>query len=252
MNLGLEKKTALVTAASRGLGKACAMRFAAEGASVAICARHSSTLNDAAEDIRAETGAEILPIVADLTYPEDITEMFEKAREEFRGIDVCLINVGGPPAGSFMELDDVDWQAAFQGSLLAIVRVTREVLPDMVNQGWGRIIYVSSIAAERPIRDFLVSTALRAGVEGVSKTLSKEYATDGITFNSVRPGFMSTGWTDELSDAELQEITETIPMQRFGEPGEFADAAAFLASERAGYVTGETLQIDGGFLAGSG
>lgn len=257
MDLELAGKRALVAAASRGLGKAIALRLAEEGASLALCARDRQRLEEAAEEIRQRTGAEILAVPADLTDPDQIKRFVGAARERFGGVDILVANAGGPPPGPFLELSDEQWQAAFQLTLMSAVRLAREVIPGMIARRWGRVIFSTSVSVKQPIENLILSNSLRLAVIGLAKTLANELALFNITVNSVCPGATATERLKQLisSQAERQRISyeeaerswlRDIPMGRLGRPEELADLVAFLASERAGYITGTAIQVDGG------
>jgi 3-oxoacyl-[acyl-carrier protein] reductase len=257
MDLDLAGKRALVAAASRGLGKAIALRLAEEGASLAICARDAERLEKAAEEIRQRTGAEVLAVPTDLTDYEQIKRLVRRAEEHFGGVDILVANAGGPPPGPFLELSDEQWQAAFQLTLMSAVRLAREVLPGMIARRWGRLIFSTSVSVKQPIENLILSNSLRLAVIGLAKSLANELAKYNITVNSVCPGPTATDRMKELitAQAERQGISyeeaerawlSDIPMGRLGRPEELAALVAFLASERAGYLTGTAIQVDGG------
>jgi 3-oxoacyl-[acyl-carrier protein] reductase len=261
MDLGLADRVALVAASSRGLGKACALELAREGAKVAICARDGVRLAAAAGEIRAATGAEVLPVETDLTQPGQIESLVAETQQRLGRIDVLVTNNGGPPAGFFEDFDDEAWARAHQLTLMAVVRLIRAVLPAMRAQRWGRIINITSISVKQPVDNLLLSNVYRPGVTGLAKTLSAQVAADGITINNVAPGYTRTDRVLELAESRaadqdksvdeiLAEITAAYPMQRMGEPAELAALVAFLASERASYITGTTIQVDGGYVQG--
>jgi len=261
MDLGLKGRVAIVAASSRGLGKACALELAREGAQVVICARDAESLTTAAEEIRTATGAEVLPMQVDLTDAAQIQHLADETLRRFGRIDVLVTNNGGPSAGYFSEFDDEAWLAAHQLTLMSAVRLIRAVLPAMRAQQWGRIINITSVAVKQPIDNLLLSNVYRPGVIGLAKTLSTQVACDGITINNVAPGYTRTNRVLELHKARaveqcrtveeiLAEATVSFPMRRMGEPEELAALVAFLASERASYITGTTIQVDGGFVRG--
>jgi 3-oxoacyl-[acyl-carrier protein] reductase len=261
MDLGLRDRVALVTAASKGLGKATAMELAREGARVAICARKEATLRATAKEIEKATGSPALPIVADVGKAEDVERLIQTTVDHFARLDILVTNAGGPPAGYFLDLDDDAWHAAVELTLMSVVRLCRTAVPHMRQNGWGRIVNIASISVKQPIDNLLLSNALRAGVVGLAKTLSNQFAGDGITVNSVCPGYTRTDRVTELNAARAQELgisvkeverqtTANIPMGRLGEPEELAALIAFLASERAGYITGTAIQADGGYVKG--
>lgn len=261
MDLGLENRIAIVAAASRGLGKACAMELAREGASVVICARGSADLEATGTEIRSLTGAQVLPLRADLTDPLQIRDIVDRTLDRFGHIDVLVTNNGGPPAGFFGDFDDDAWLAAHERTLLSAVRLIRGVLPAMRAQGWGRIVNITSVSVRQPVDNLLLSNVYRPGVIGLAKTLSAQLAAEGITVNNVAPGYTRTDRVMELAHARaadqgetleqvLADTTSTIPMERMGEPEELAALVAFLASERAAYITGATIPVDGGYVKG--
>jgi 3-oxoacyl-[acyl-carrier protein] reductase len=261
MNTGLENKCAIVCASSKGLGRASALALAREGARVAMCARTAAALEAAAEEIRVETGAFVVPIVADVSQAADVDQLLAHAVEELGGLDILVTNTGGPPSGPFESLADAAWMAAFDSLVLSVVRLCRGAIPHMRRRGGGRIIHVTSVSVKQPIDGLVLSNALRAAVTGLSRTLANELAPDKILVNCVAPGYTRTGRVVELAEAAavregttadaVQRRTEAlIPMKRLGTPQEFGDVVAFLASDRASYITGTTIQVDGGFVRG--
>jgi len=257
MDLGLKGRTALVTASSKGMGKACALGLAAEGARVVMCARTERDVMAAADDVRARTGAEVIAMAADVTRAEDVTALVARAREAFGGVDVLVANAGGPPRGVFDELTDAQWYGAFEVSLLSVVRLIREVLPDMRRRRWGRIITIQSSSVKQPIAGLDLSNAVRPGTAGLMKTLATDLGRDNILVNTVCPGRILTdrllGGAREtgLSPEEYaRHAGADVPLGRVGTPEEFADVVVFLASERASYVTGVAVQVDGGLIRG--
>ena len=257
MDLGLAGRVALVTAASKGMGKASAMGLAAEGAKVVICARTESELKTAAEEIRARTRAEVLAIPADVTKKDDVSALVDRAIKTFGHIDILVANAGGPPRGYFEEMTDEQWQGAFDVSLLSVVRLVRGVLPSMKARRWGRILTIQSVSVKQPIPELLLSNAVRPGVAGMMKTLAGQLGKDGITVNTVCPGkimtdrFLGGQKISGLSREQyLARAVEDVPVGRVGTPEEFANVIVFLASERASYVTGVSVQVDGGLVRG--
>jgi 3-oxoacyl-[acyl-carrier protein] reductase len=259
MDLGLKDRVALVAASSRGLGRACALELAREGARVVICARDAGQLADAAAEIASATGAEVFPVQVDLADGAQIGGLVAETLARFGRIDVLVTNNGGPPAGFFEDFDDEAWLAAHQLTLLSAVRLIRAVLPSMRQRRWGRIINITSVSVKQPIDNLLLSNVYRPGVVGLAKTLSAQLAADGITVNNVAPGYTRTDRVLDLARARaadgdrtiediLADTVESVPMQRMGEPRELAALVAFLASERAGYITGATIQVDGGYV----
>ncbi len=259
MDLGLSGKVALVAAASRGLGRAVADELAREGAQLVICARGETALRETAEQIRAETGARVVDVVADVSEPAGITRVVAAAMEAFGRVDVLVTNAGGPPAGPFESHSADAWEAAVRQNLVSVVELTRAVLPGMRERRWGRIINVTSIAVKQPVDNLILSNSIRAAVTGFARTLANEVAPHGITVNNVMPGYTRTQRVDDLAarNAELRGTSAAderavwegqIPMARLGEPSEFAAMVAFLASERASYTTGASIPVDGGWI----
>lgn len=259
MDLGLKGKVALVAASSRGLGKAVAWEFAREGARVAICARGEEVLRATALEITADTGGEVFPVVADVTKPDDIQRLVSAVEERFGQIDILVNNAGGPPTGTFMEFDDEDWEAALRLNLMSTIRLCRAVLPGMRARRWGRIVNMASASVKQPIDSLILSSTARSGVVGMAKTLANECAAEGITVNNVCPGYTLTDRVKSLAEERarkerrtVQKIVDgyaaTIPARRLGRPEELAALVVFLASERAAYITGTTIQVDGGYV----
>lgn len=259
MDLGLRGKVALVAAASKGLGRAVAHELAAEGASLAICSRDAAAIAATGRDIAEATGAEVLSQAADVTQPAAIAAFVQAALARFGRIDILVTNGGGPPPGRFESLDAVAWQAAAQLTLFAPVEFARHVLPGMKARGWGRILNITSIAVKQPVENLMLSNSLRAAVTGWARTLASEVAPQGVTVNNLMPGYTSTERVDELaravatrdgitSEQATARWEREIPMGRLGTPREFAALAAFLASERASYITGTSIPVDGGWI----
>ncbi|MEX2663026.1 MAG: SDR family oxidoreductase [Vicinamibacterales bacterium] len=259
MDLALHGKCAIVCAASKGLGRATALSLAREGARVAICARSAQPLEQAAAEIREATGAVVVPIVADVSRADDVDRLVDDAARQLGAIDILITNTGGPKSGPFTSLSDDDWREAIDSLLMSVVRLSRAVIPHMRARGGGRIINVTSISAKQPVAGLVLSNALRAGITGLARTIANELATDNILVNCVAPGYTATDRVVELADAAAaregisaeavqQRTVAQIPMQRLATTEEFADVVTFLASGRASYVTGTTLQIDGGYV----
>ncbi len=261
MDLGLKGKVALVAGASQGMGKASALLFAREGAKVGICARGEAALKDAAEMIRKETGGEVLPMVADMTKAEDIQKFVNQSAEHFGRLDIIVNNAGGPPPGEFMKFTDEDWSNAFNLSFMSTMRMTREAVPHMRKVGGGRVINITSYSVKEPIAGLVLSNAIRSGVIGMAKTLSRELAKDNILLNNICPGRIDTERAQKLNKARAdrlkrpveeinREMAAEVPLGRYGTADETADLIVFLASDRASYITGTTIQIDGGLVRG--
>jgi 3-oxoacyl-[acyl-carrier protein] reductase len=259
VDLGLTGKVALVAAGSKGLGRGCALALAREGAHVVICARSEAQLAAAAADIRAATGAEVLTAQADVSREPDVRAVVAATAEHFGGIDILVSNSGGPKIGSFADLADDDWQQAFELVTLSFVRFVREVVPHMRARQWGRIIGIQSTSVKQPVGNIDLSNGIRPGIAGLMKALMPDLARDGITINLVLPGTFLTSrispGLDESGPADpdllsrLKPLADTIPVGRLGQPIELGDLVAFLASQRAGYITGGAYQIDGGVTA---
>ena len=261
MDFGLKDRIALVAAASRGIGFSCARELAREGARVFLCSRDEAHASEAAAKIHDETGAEVKGLRADVTNNADIARFVDSAVEHAGRIDICVSNAGGPPATVFADTDLDMFRQAFEQNALSAIRLAKFVLPGMIEQKWGRIINITSVSVKQPIEGLLLSNTVRAGLTGWAKTVSNEVAASGVTVNNVAPGYTLTERQDELAEVRgqaagksKQEVIETwamqAPIKRMAAPEEIAAAVAFLASERASYITGVTLQVDGGWVRG--
>ncbi|RNA67624.1 SDR family oxidoreductase [Alteribacter keqinensis] len=257
MDLQLAKKSVVVLASSKGLGKASALAFAREGANVTLASRNSGSLKQAADEIYKETGVKPSFKECDVTNPEDIKALFAQAASEYGTVDVLVNNAGGPKAGGFDSQNDEDWQTAFELNLLSFVRAVREALPYMKKNGGGRIVNIASSSIKEPVEGLLLSNTFRMGIVGLSKTLAKEYGAHNILVNTVGPGRIATDRVAELDqiradrlgmsyDEAKKQHEKTIPVGRYGEPGEFAKAIVFLGSFANTYVTGQSIVVDGG------
>lgn len=246
-------------ASSQGLGYAVANELAREGASLIICSRREASINAAADAIRRESGADILAVAADVSVAKDLDRLVSAGIGRFGKIDILVTNSSGPPAGPFDSLSRDSWDEATRVLLTSVLDLTRLVLPGMKDRGWGRILNVTSIASKQPVENLMLSNSLRAAVTGFAKTLANEVAADGVTVNNIMPGYTLTERLDELIDflAEKESLTAEqirgrweaeIPMRRLGDPKEFAALAAFLVSERASYITGSSIAVDGGWI----
>jgi 3-oxoacyl-[acyl-carrier protein] reductase len=261
MNLGLKGKTALITASSKGIGKATAEALAAEKCNVAICSRSKSDLIETSKEIHTKYGIDPLWCICDLNKSADIDNTYEAVKKEYGSVDILVNNCGGPVPGYFSELDENDWNHAFEQVLMSAVRFSKLVIPQMVKNKWGRIINITSISVKQPVDNLMLSNSLRAGVTGFAKSLSNEVAKHNITVNNVAPGLTLTHRLYELAVIEakekrksheeiLMEMVKRVPMNRLGGPEEIAAVVLFLASNQASFVTGNTIQADGGFTKG--
>lgn len=252
MDAGLRDRVAIVCASSKGIGRAAAEALGGEGARLVLCARDGERLRAAADAVRERTGAEVLAVPADLTQATDIDRVVERTRAHYGRLDILVNNTGGPPSGRFEVHDDAAWQTAFETLLLSVVRLTRLAIPEMRKNGWGRIVTVTSTSVKQPIPNLILSNALRAAVTGLSKTLSLELAPEGITVNTVAPGRILTDRLAQLHGGSLESArahaAQGVPAGRVGDPSDMGNAIAYLCSEQARYVTGVTLQVDGGLV----
>jgi 3-oxoacyl-[acyl-carrier protein] reductase len=263
MNLGLRGKVGIVCGASAGLGRAAAAALAREGASIVVCSRDKKRIAEAAAGMRrtAPKGAEVVPMVADMSSAADIGRLVKATVKRFGRVDILVSNAGGPPVAAFPDLSDEAWERGTQLTLMSTVRCIRAVIPYMKKQGWGRIVTITSIAARQPINDLVISSSIRPGLLGLTKVLGNQYSADGICINAVAPGFILTDRQKEIGAARaktkgitfeeyLKESAREIPLGRLGRPEELADVIAFLCSERSSYVTGTTITVDGGLARG--
>ena len=259
MDLGIRDRVAIVAASSRGLGKAVAAALAAEGARLAMCSRSAPGIEAAAREVAGKYGVEVFHRAVDLTNREQVREFVRETAERFGRIDICVTNAGGPPAKTFLNISLEEWLAAVELNLMSTVCFAREVLPHMQRQRWGRLVTITSVSVKQPVDNLLLSNSVRAAVAGLAKTLSNEFGKDNITVNNVCPGYTLTGRLEELAgvqalaegvarQAVYDKWTQDIPMRRLGRPEEFAAVVAFLCSERAGYMTGVSVQVDGGWV----
>lgn len=260
MTFGLKGKRAIVLAASRGLGYACAMELARQGCDVVICSRNRERIDEAAAKIRDATGARVHPVAADVSTAEAFPLIADSCVKEFGGIEIAVHNAGGPPAGSIPTLTDEQWASAFNANLMSFVRLTGAVTGEMKKAGYGRLIAMTSSSIRQPIPNLMLSNAMRTGVLGIAKTLSRELAPDGILVNVVAPGRIATERLDELDQANATRTGQTpeevrrqsidsIPLGRLGRPEEFANLVVFLSSEAASYITGSAIMVDGGMVS---
>ena len=259
MDFGLKDRVALVAGSSRGLGRAIAEELAAEGASLVLCARREDSLREAEAAVAQRGNGRVIAVAGDLADPAAVQRVVDAGLQEFGRIDILVTNAGGPPAGPFESHGPEAWQRAIQVNLESVLNLVRAVLPGMKERRWGRILNVTSIAVKQPVDGLILSNSVRAAVTGFARTLANEVAPWEITVNNVLPGYTRTERLEELAEAtskakqispkEARAAWESqIPMGRLGEPPEFAALVAFLASERASYITGTSIPVDGGWV----
>ncbi len=261
MDLGLNGRVAIVAAASKGLGRAVAEEFSREGAEVAICARTATEVEKTAREISRANGREIIWQAFDVTDAAAVHRFVEAVDKRFGKIDICVTNAGGPPAKKFVEISLEDWRSAVDLNLMSTVHFAREVLPRMRARKWGRLITITSVSVKQPVDGLLLSNSVRAAWAGLARTLANEFGADGITVNNVCPGFTLTARLEQLAGKQaataglsreeiLARMAAQVPAGRLGRPEEFAALVAFLASERASYINGTTIAVDGGLVKG--
>ena len=259
MNLNLKNKNAIVCASSQGLGKAAAMDLAMEGVNLAICSRDQKKIDIAKKEILMKTdqNIKILSLEVNLDSPEEINAFYKEVESNLGSVDILVNNTGGPPPSSFDQISDEDWLNAFNSTMMSSVRLSRAVIPHMKENNWGRIINISSVSVKTPVNGLFLSNSLRMGVLGWAKALADELAVYGVTVNTVCPGYTRTERVEAilesqssssgLSKEEIEKtIASNIPMKRVGEPEDLAGLITFLASEKANYMTGLAVQVDGG------
>ena len=257
MDLNLTGKRAIVMAASRGLGYASAFALAREGCNLLICSRDEGRIRAAADAITRETGTRVVPICADVSDAREAERLVDTCVAEYGGLDIVVHNAGGPPAGEFLTMTEAQWQKAFEQNVLSLVRIVHAAVPEMKRAGGGRILTIASSSIKQPIPNLVLSNALRAGVWGLAKTLSRELAADKILVNVIAPGRIQTERIDELDQLTAQKSGKTIdevkhasaagvPLGRIGHPMELANLVVFLASDAASYITGQAITVDGG------
>jgi 3-oxoacyl-[acyl-carrier protein] reductase len=260
LELGLKGRVALVPASSKGIGYGVAKVLANEGCKVVVSSRVAESISNARKSIEKETGNQnIIAVAADLTIKEDVTRLVNEAKRRFGSIDILAYNTGPPKPGTFKELTDTDWEAAVRLLLMSAVWLTRGVVPDMVENKWGRLVYVTSSTLRQPVPNLVLSNTVRLGLAGLSKSLAVEYGSNGITSNGIMQGHILTdrqiqvardvaSRTGKSVDEEMRRLVGDVPLARYGLPEEVGHLVAFLASERASYINGAMLTIDGGLI----
>lgn len=244
MDLQLRGKKALVMGSSTGLGRATAESLIREGADVVLCARDAARLVGVVKETGAKAG-----FACDLTKPGAAASLVKQATERLGGLDIIVTNTGGPKKGGFFEVSDAQWGEDFQSLWMSVVESMREALPGMRKQKYGRVLLITSLAAKEPLPNLTTSNGLRAGLAGLVKSVANEVAADGVTLNLLLPGYTATDRLKELNLTD-ERVKQMVPAGRLGDPSELADLAAFLASPRAGYITGQSIAVDGGVLRG--
>ena len=259
MNLNLKNKNAIVCASSQGLGKAAALDLAEEGVNLAICSRDQDKINKVKEEIHQKINSEIkvIALKVDLDSPDEIQAFYKQVENDLGSVDILVNNNGGPPPSTFEQLSDDDWQKAFNSTMMSCLRLSKLAIPNMKKNAWGRIINISSVSVKTPVNGLFLSNSLRMGVLGWAKALSDELAPHGVTVNTVCPGYTRTERVEAILETQSnssglkkeeieKSIAENIPMKRVGEAEDLAGLITFLASEKADYMTGLAIQVDGG------
>jgi len=250
MDLGLKDKVAFIAASSQGLGKAVALELVQEGAKVIINGRTKETLEATKQEIKVIAGDKVFAIAGDLSVAAEREKIINTALQSYGAIDILVTNTGGPRSGKFESFSEDDWNAAYKSLLSSTVGLINGFLPGMKQKQWGRIIAITSQAVKQPVNNLVLSNSVRASVAGLIKTLSNELGSYNITVNNVMPGYTETERLKKLikNDASFASAKSEVPLGRFGKPEEFAAAVAFLASERASFITGVSLAVDGGWI----
>ena len=259
MNLNLNNKNAIVCASSQGLGRAAALDLAEEGVNLAICSRDQDKINKVKEEIHQKINSEIkvIALQVDLDSPDEIQAFYKQVENDLGSVDILVNNNGGPPPSTFEQLSDDDWQKAFNSTMMSCLRLSKLVIPNMKKNAWGRIINISSVSVKTPVNGLFLSNSLRMGVLGWAKALSDELAPHGVTVNTVCPGYTRTERVEAILETQSnssglkkeeieKSIAENIPMKRVGEAEDLSGLITFLASEKADYMTGLAIQVDGG------
>jgi len=258
MDLGLNKRVAMVAAASKGLGRAIAESLAREGCRLSVCSRSTDNLDDVRHTIE-DLGGEVLAVACDVSNSDDLVRWFAATEATYGQVDILVTNTGGPPAAKFLKLSEEQWRTGIDSTLLNVVRLSRLVIPGMQERKWGRIVNITSLVAKQPMELLTISSTLRAGLSALTKTLADQVARDNILVNAVLPGHILTDRQVHLNEIRSKEqgitmeeyaarVEQSIPMGRFGRPQEIGDVVTFLCSEQASYVTGVSLQVDGGII----
>ena len=261
MDLGLKGKSALVTASSKGIGKAVAEELASEGCNVAICSRTKNDLENVADDLKRKYGVDVSWSVCDLNKSADIENTFNIVVKQFGKIDILVNNCGGPTSGFFRDFVEEEWMSAFEQVFLSVVRFSKLVIPGMIVKQWGRIVNITSISVKQPIDNLILSNSFRSGIIGFAKSLSNEFAKYNITVNNVAPGYTLTNRLYDLAvnrakhsglshEEVLADMAKQVPMNRLARPEEIGDIVTYLCSNQAGYITGNTIHVDGGWVKG--
>jgi len=261
VDLGIRGKVALIAASSKGLGRAIAEELAAEGVNLVMCARGEAPLRETAKSIRNASDVTVVDVAADVSMQSGLDRITGTALDKFGRVDILVNNSGGPPSGPFDSYTPEMWESATRLLLFSVIGLTHAVLPGMKERRWGRILNITSIAVKQPIDGLMLSNSLRAAVTGFARTLANEVAPFNVTVNNLMPGYTRTDRMEQLARAAAERSgaapgetfskwEKEVPMGRLGEPREFAALAAFLASDRASYITGSSIAVDGGWIRG--
>lgn len=261
MDLGIKDRVAIVAASSKGLGKASALGLAKEGVKLTICSRDKDALQKTADEIASQTGADVLAITCDVSKTDEIKNVVKETINKYSKVDILINNAGGPPVGAFLDFTLQDWQKAIELNLFSAITFSNKVIPCMKENKWGRIVNITSMSVKQPIDGLILSNTIRAGIAGLAKTISNEFAPYNILVNNVCPGRIYTDRIKQLAeqrakrdktsfDEAISAMENDIPVGRIGRPEELANLIVFLASERASYITGTTIQVDGGLIKG--